>query len=152
MEWFFSLLRTLSVLSVVLAGIWMLAPRGSMEKSFRFSLGIFVLGAIMTAIFQPINISFPNIENTEPVYYKSSQCIAKVDTEYIVRKLLEKESIFCKKITLIEDNSADGRIHITKAAVELYNEDDSKRAADILMRETGIEMVGGTYENDYRKN
>ncbi len=147
MEWFFSLIRTLSVLSVVLAAIWMLAPRGSMEKSFRFSLGIFVLGAIVTAILQPIKISFPKTENKNETYLEATQTIIAVDTEYIVRKLLEKENIFCKKITIITDNSEDGRIHITKAAVELYKQEECERAADILMRETGIEMVGGIYEN-----
>lgn len=143
MEWFLSLIRTLSVVSVVLAAVWMLVPKGGMEKSFRFVLGVFALGAVVSAVCGPaMKVEF-DLERYEKEYAETAESISAANAEFVIGKLLESESIFFKNITPITDKSADGSIHITKAAVELYREQEWERAAALVLQETGIELVGG---------
>lgn len=143
MEWFLSIIRTLSVVSIILAAVWMLMPKGGMEKSFRFVLGVFALGTVVSAVCSPmLEMPFDWAESVAS-YSETATSISAVNTEFIIGKLLEKESIFFKNITPIMDKSEDGSIHITKAAVELYHEQEWERAAALVLQETGIELVGG---------
>ncbi len=146
MQWFLNFIKTMSVLSVFLAGIWILVPRSSTMKSFRFAIGLFVVAGIISC-FTSISVNdfetdFLNTENKE--YITTANFLDKVSLEYAINKLFTENSIKCKKIEIITDKSSDDSIHITKAVAYLLNDDDYERAARMVLNQTGIPLeLGG---------
>lgn len=146
MQWFLNFIKTMSVLSVFLAGIWILVPRSSTMRSFRFAIGLFVVAGIISCFTSiPVNdfeSNFLKSENKE--YITTASYLDKVSLEYAINKLFTQNSIKCKKVEIITDKLSDDSIHITKAVAYFENDADYKRAAQMVLNQTGIPLeLGG---------
>ncbi len=145
MKWFTELVGSLSAVLVILSVIWILVPKGKMEHSLRFAVGVFVLGALISLF----STAFSRDEKERATlgssfsYQEKADAIVLKNTEYAIGKLLENESIFYNEISLFTDNSQVESIHITKVEVDLCHPEDFSRAAQLLKKETGLELVGG---------
>lgn len=135
------LIKTLSVLSVVLAAVWMLIPKGAMEKPFRYVLGMFVAAAIVTAVMTAFDRGFwvestpAQAENSTQV---TAQSLSATTAEYIIAGLLDGAGIKYREIHAVTDISDDSGISIIKATVALYDREDAERAAELVFAQTGI--------------
>lgn len=145
MEYFLSFVKTISVLCAFLSAIWLLIPKGGMVKSFKFAIGLFTVAVIVSLI-----LSVPS--KKEQTVIKSvnnnaySDVAIKLDSlsvEYAIGNILNASGIEYEKIELITDISDNGSINIIKAVAELKNESDLSKAASIVLKETGIQLIGG---------
>lgn len=146
MQWFINFIKTMSVLSIFLAGIWILVPRANTMRSFRFAIGLFVIASIIscfTAI--PVNTIESDLLKTESKeYITTANFLDKVSLEHAINKLFSENSIKCKKVEIITDKSSDNSIHITKAVAYLEEKGDYPKAAEQVLKQTGIPLeLGG---------
>ncbi len=132
---------SLSSVSVIMAAVWLLVPEGSMEKSMKYALGIFAVVGIISA-FGKIGISLPEISaqytGTQPSY-----SIETATAETAIEDVLRKYNIPVKKVTAVTDISGSDSINITKVVLELENDKDFDRAAELLELETGLKSECG---------
>ena len=146
MAWFADFVKNMSVISVFLAGIWLLVPRGSMMRSFHFVIGLFTLMTIISS-FTSVPIKSEDFDFSKTYseeYLTKAATLDKTALEYAISELLAKNLIECKKIEIITDISDDESIHITKAVAELADEADFKKAAEMVLNQTGIPLeLGG---------
>ena len=135
--------KILSITSVVLAALWLIAPKGKTAQSFKYAMGIFVISVILATF----NVSFlslpenPTSDNTSAVT-ETAEKLTNGAAAYIIEELLKKCNIKFGEIQIITDNSDSSDINITKAYVEL-TPDDFNTAAEIIKKKTGIILVDG---------
>ena len=134
--------KILSITSIFLAALWLIAPKGKTAQSFKYAMGIFLISVIISTF----NVSFTLPENMPAGATVSPADTAErlsTDTAiYVIQELLKKCNINFGEIRIITDNSEDRDINITKAYVEL-SPNDFKRAAEIIQKQTGIILVDG---------
>lgn len=132
---------SLSAVSVIMSAAWLLLPEGRMEKSMKYALGIFALAGIICA-FGKISLSLPGLETK----FSSAQISYNIETaaaETAIEEVLEKSNIPVKKVTAVTDISGSDSINITKVVLELENNKDFYRAAELIRLETGLESECG---------
>lgn len=144
MQTVIELIKTLSVISVVLAAVWMLIPKGSMEKSLKYALSMFVTAAIVAAVMTALQRGFvldeiPTVAKTDVI--KSAGDISEVTAEYIIAGLLDEAGIKYRKIDVTMDILDDSGISIIKATAQLQNRAEAERAAQIVWEQTGIRLT-----------
>lgn len=145
MEFFLNFVKTVSVLCVTLAGVWLLIPKGGMMKTFRFAIGLFTVSVIVS-VFLSVSLEKSEITieaSQDTAYSDIANKIDSLNVEYAIGNILYNSGIEYEKIELITDISENGSINIIKAVAELKNENDFERAAAIVMKETGIALIGG---------
>lgn len=135
--------KILSITSIVLAALWLIAPRGKTTQSFKYAMGLFVISVIISTI----NISaFPILKiptlNTASAVSDTAEKLSKDTAVYVIAALLDKCDIKFGEIQIITDNSNDSDINITKAYIELAPADFA-RATEIIKNQTGIILVDG---------
>ena len=135
--------KILSITSIVLAALWLIAPRGKTTQSFKYAMGLFVISVIISTI----NISaFPILKiptlNTASAVSDTAEKLSKDTAVYVIATLLDKCDIKFGEIQIITDNSNDSDINITKAYIELAPADFA-RATEIIKNQTGIILVDG---------
>lgn len=146
MDWFENFVKTMSVMSVFLAGIWLLVPRGSVMRSFRFAIGLFTLTTIILSFTSipigNIGVDFSNTDKNQ--YITTANDLNEASLEYAICRLLDENFIRYRKVEIITDNSEAESIHITKAVAELVDKSDFQRAAETVFNQTGISLeLGG---------
>ena len=142
MDAFINFVRALSVISVVLAALWLLVPSGNSAQMFRYAMGVFIISVIVSTL----GVSFSNPpEIPSFADYKEETSVAESITNstarYVIEQLLDSCNIKFKEVEIITDNSVGSDINITKARVELQNPEDFNRAAEIVKNQTGIILV-----------
>lgn len=144
MDFIISFIKSMSVISVILAAVWMLMPMDGVKSSFKYVIGVFTLSAIIStfASGEKINFNF-DFSATETTTETTAQTLEKETLTITIEELLKKEGIEFEKVEIITDICPDDSIHITKAKVWLVNEDDLKAAKNKVFIETGLELVGG---------
>lgn len=128
---------SVSAVSVILSAAWLLVPKGSMEKSMKYALGIFVTAALVIS-FGNIDIEFPDIESNYAEAY-GPVAIETETIETVIQNILEQNNIKTEKVTAVTDISSGESINITKVVLELENKEDFNAASEIIMSETGLE-------------
>lgn len=135
--------KILSITSVVLAALWLIAPRGKTAQMFKYAMGIFVISVIISTVnvasFAPPEIS--TLGGVSSVI-NTAEKISNHTALYVIENLLKKCNIKYGEIKIITDNSDPDSINITKAYVEL-DPADFTRAAEIIKNQTGIILVDG---------
>ena len=129
-------LLSISAVSVIMAAVWLLIPKGSMQKSVKYALGIFALVGIISA-FGKIEISLPEVTETSKGA-ELSYDIAVASAERAVENSLIKNNISAKKVTAVTDNLKSDSINITKVVLELESDKDFEKAAELVFSETGL--------------
>lgn len=137
-----SFLSLLSAASLVLAALCFLLPKGAAESKFKYAAGIFIISLIISTF----NVSFADFKGQTPVIntnrvIATAENISNSTAEIVLRDLLTRCNIKFKEIEIIMDNSNSSDINITKARIELVNEDDFIIAAEIVKNQTGIILV-----------
>lgn len=127
---------SVSAISVILAGIWFVIPDGNMKKPIKYSLGVFTIAALISAVSK-ITFTFPEI-TTENTMAQVSHSIEISSIETAIETVLTKNNISVEKVTAVTDISEKERINITKVKLKLDNVEDIERATEIVMNETGI--------------
>ena len=134
--------KILSVVSVLLAALWLIAPKGKTEKMFKYAMGLFLISVIISTF----NSSFTLPENLPAMatatQSDTSQRLSYDTAKYVIEELLKKCNIKFGEIQIITDNSKGGGINITKAHIEL-SQNDFERASEIIKNQTGIILVDG---------
>ena len=146
MEKYIAFVKTLSVVSVVLAALYMLTLKGKMEKSFKYVIAIFTVAAIVGAgvgLFGKGATTVFGTSNSEYNYYNYTKNIDSATAEYIIGELLNSNGIEFWEIDVITDILDDGSIDIIQAEVVLKNSKDFERAADLVLKQTGICLSEG---------
>lgn len=139
-----NIIKALSVISVVSAAIFLLLPKGTMTVSFKYAMGIFTLSAIISAFsFSSLNAELPEFSSVQTAVYGSSQNIDIQTATFVIEKLLTDAKIPFEEVTVITDNSEAECINITKAKVRLVCDEDIRKATELVLKETGITLVGG---------
>lgn len=137
-------IKILSVASVFISALWLIAPSGKSAELFRYAVGIFTLAVIISAVGQ----SYLNLPKWDEAAFPdtatvNAAAISNDLTAYTVEVLLEKCDINFKKVEIITDNTENESIDIIKAYVELTNPEDFNRASEIIKNQTGIILVDG---------
>ena len=135
--------KILSAISVLLAALWLIAPRGKSAGGFKYAMGLFVISVIISTI----NVSAFTLPeslptNTSASATETAKRLSSGTAVYVIESLLEKCDIKFGEIRIITDNSEIDSINITKAYVELAPK-DFERAAEIIKKQTGIILVDG---------
>ena len=134
--------KILSITSVVLAALWLIAPRGKTAQSFKYAMGLFVISVIISTL-NVASFSLPeNLSVSSQAVTNTAEKLSNDTAVYVIEDLLEKCNIKFGRIEIITDNSDSSDINITKAYVELAAE-DFIRAAEIIKNQTGIILVDG---------
>jgi len=137
-------IKILSVASVFLAALWLIAPSGKSAQLFRYAVGIFTLAVIISTVGQ----NYLNLPKWDEAAFSdtatvNAAAISNDLTAYTVEILLQKCDINFKKVQIITDNTENESIDIIKAYVELTNPEDFNRASEIIKNQTGIILVDG---------
>ena len=134
--------RILSAASVFLAALWLIAPKGKTEKTFKYAMEIFLISVIISTFNSSFKLpeNLPNITTATPS--DTAQRLSSDTAKYVIEELLKKCNIKFGEIQIITDNSKNSGISITKAYIEL-SPDDFGRAAEIIKNQTGIILVDG---------
>lgn len=136
--------KILSVISVVLAALWLILPRGKSANGFKYAMGLFVISVIISTI-GALDFSLPkNLQTPKTTTAtNTAQKLSNDTAVYIIESLLKKCNIKFGEILIITDNSNSSDINITKAYVSL-DPKDFEMAAEIIKNQTGIILVDGT--------
>ncbi len=144
MDFIISFIKSMSVISVVLAAVWLLIPKGGMQASFKYVMGLFTIAAIISAFSTAGDFTLPNLKiDTEKLTAETYANIENETLRFAIEKLLTKEGIEFKKVEIITDIFEDNSIHITKAKVWLVYDHYFEEAKTKVFNETGITLVGG---------
>lgn len=137
-------IKILSVASVFLAAVWIIAPSGKSAELLRYAMGIFTLAVIISAVGQgSVNLPTPETKTASDTAEISASALTNDLTAYTLEVLLKKSNINFKKVQIITDNSSPHGIDIIKAYIELENPEDFKRASEIVKNQTGIILTDG---------
>ena len=135
--------KLLSITSVVLAALWLIAPKGKTAQMFKYAMGLFVISVIISTV-STASFTLPELSTTSTInsITDTAENLSNDTAVYVIENLLKKCNIKFGEIKIITDNSDPDSINITKAYVELDTADFS-RAAEIIENQTGIILVDG---------
>lgn len=145
MDFILSVIKTLSAISIITAALWVIMPRGALEGSFKYAMGIFALSAVISVIItSPADFTVNlNSEKVDTAILANTNNINTNTLQFAIEKLLYDEGIDFKKVEIITDKNGTGSIEITKAIIYTKNITDLEKAKAIIKNETGILAVGG---------
>ena len=145
MDFILSVIKTLSAISIITAALWVIMPRGALEGSFKYAMGIFALSAIISVIItSPADFTVNlNSEKVDTAILANTNNINTNTLQFAIEKLLYDEGIDFKKVEIITDKNGTDSIEITKAIIYTKNITDLEKAKAIIKNETGILAVGG---------
>lgn len=140
-----SIIKALSALSLVLAALWLIIPKGKFLKDFKYAIGIFLVASLFSLfITVPDNINFNvDLDTKDDSIVANAENINNNTTQFVIEQLLEDAKIKFKKIEIIMDKSYLDNIDIIKAKIFLEDKSDFARAAAIIKAQTGITATGG---------
>ena len=134
-------IRLISALSLFMAAVWLLIPKGKGEKTARFAVGIFFLFSLVCGAFGLSNIRSEtevdfnlNLEET----FQRAAVIQSRAFEKSITALLKEQGISLEKIVVETDILADNSINITKVELFLPEPLDFERAATLIQKQTGL--------------
>lgn len=145
MDFILSLIKTLSAVSVITAVLYIIMPRGALEGSFKYAMGIFALSALVSVIItSPADYTVDlNLEKAQNAVAANALEINTKTLRFAIEKLLNDSGINFKKIEIITDKNNIDNINITKAIIYTETKSDLEKAKAIIKKETGITAVGG---------
>lgn len=145
MDFILSVIKTLSAVSIITAALWVIMPRGALEGSFKYAMGIFALSAIISVIItSPADFTVNlNSEKVDTAILANTNNINTNTLQFAIEKLLYDKGIDFKKVEIITDKNGTDSIEITKAIIYTKNITDLEKAKAIIKNETGILAVGG---------
>lgn len=145
MDFILSVIKTLSAVSIITAALWVIMPRGALEGSFKYAMGIFALSAVISVIItSPADFTVNlNSEKVDTAILANTNNINTNTLQFAIEKLLYDEGIDFKKVEIITDKNGTDSIEITKAIIYTKNITDLEKAKAIIKNETGILAVGG---------
>ena len=145
MDFILSVIKALSAVSIITAALWVIMPRGALEGSFKYAMGIFALSAVISVIItSPADFTVNlNSEKVDTAILANTNNINTNTLQFAIEKLLYDEGIDFKKVEIITDKNGTGSIEITKAIIYTKNITDLEKAKAIIKNETGILAVGG---------
>ncbi len=145
MEYILSIIKALSALSLVLAALWLIIPKGRFSGNFKYAMGIFLISALLSLFITiPDDINFNiDLETKEETVVANVENINYTTARFIIEQLLNDAKIKFKKINIITDKSYLDNIDIIKAEIILEDKNDFTRAAAIIKAQTGITATGG---------
>lgn len=130
----------------------LISPNGSMEKTLRFVLGVFMLAAIIiplgTGVFNTkIDLlKIEPFENNTKEFSQQAQMqleeLGKVSVSELVHGILEKNNIVSEKVEINMDTSEDNSIDIVLVTVYIdqKHKDDKIFIKDTLEKELGLDV------------
>lgn len=134
--------KILSITSVVLAALWLIAPNGKTAQIFKYAMGLFVISVIISTLGVASFTLPENPSVTTKAVTNTAEKLSNDTAVYVIENLLKKCNLNFGEIRIITDNSDSQSINITKAYVELDPADFSY-AAEIIKNQTGIILVDG---------
>lgn len=145
MDFILSVIKTLSAVSIITAALWVIMPRGALEGSFKYAMGIFALSAVISVIItSPADFTVNlNSEKVDTAILANTNNINTNTLQFAIEKLLYDKGIDFKKVEIITDKNGTDSIEITKAIIYTKNITDLEKAKAIIKNETGILAVGG---------
>ena len=145
MDFILSVIKALSAVSIITAALWVIMPRGALEGSFKYAMGIFALSAVISVIItSPADFTVNlNSEKVDTAILANTNNINTNTLQFAIEKLLYDKGIDFKKVEIITDKNGTGSIEITKAIIYTKNITDLEKAKAIIKNETGILAVGG---------
>lgn len=140
-----SIIKALSALSLVLAALWLIIPKGKFLKDFKYAIGIFLVASLFSLfITVPDNINFNvDLDTKDDSIVANAENINNNTAQFVIEQLLNDAKIKFKKIEIITDKSYLDNIDIIKAKIILEDKNDFTRAAAIIEAQTGITATGG---------
>ena len=140
-----SIIKSLSAISLVLAALWLIIPKGKFLKDFKYAIGIFLVSSLISLFITiPDNININvDLDTKNDTVVANAENINNNTAQFVIEQLLEDAKIKFKKIEIITDKSYLDNIDIIKAKLFLEDENDFARAAAIIKAQTGITVTGG---------
>lgn len=142
MDFVIDFVKVLSLASVVLAALWLIVPKGYSARLFKYAMGLFMVAIIVATLnisALDFKLSMPSLDTEASVNVAAR--LTNSTAVYVIERLLNECGIKFKEVNIITDNSAGSDINITKAYIELVNDGDFERAAEIIKNQTGIIAV-----------
>ena len=145
MEFIISVIKTLSAVSVITAAAYIIMPKGALEGSFKYAMGIFALSAVLSVfVASPteytVNLSTQKAQNAVTA---NANEISVNTLKFAIEKLLTESGVNFENVEIITDKNSLGNINITKAIIYTKESSDLEKAKAIIKSETGILAVGG---------
>lgn len=129
-----------TAICIVSSGLFILTPKGKMEKVMKYALGIFFIASVIAAVLSiDFNVDF-NLDVKDDFSQTGTE-ITNATAETAISQILLKNNINPLKIEVDTDKSLDNSISIKRVVLTLEKEEDFNRAAQIIKEETGITAV-----------
>lgn len=128
MSGFSSFILAFCTMCVVMGGIYILCPTGSMSRSVKFALSLSFVCCLISGI---INLDIPEIGDfsLQSNTYKNEEMSAAA-TRLIFEDALTRGGINFSKIEVCTDKLADGSISITEVVV--YSPDPPQKIEELI--------------------
>lgn len=150
MSFFIGLAKTLSVVAVVLAALWMVVPKGYSAALFKYAMGLFMVAVIISTLnVSAVDFGLPAFSYNTADATHTAERISNSTAEFVIENLLNRCNIKFKEVVVFTDNSDPSDINITKAAVLFYDNKAFNSAAEIVKNQTGIFLV--EWSDEYKK-